>query len=417
MRIAVHDYAGHPFQVQLSRELARRGHQILHLHFESFPTPKGGVQPRASDPSSLHLQGIRLPGGFSKYGHFIRRRYQEIRYGRIAAGRIGAFRPDAVISANTPLDAQKIVQGETRRIGATFTFWLQDIYSDGIETCLRKRNFPGATAIGAFYRNLEARLLRASDAVVPISRDFSSVLTRWGVDPSRVLTIPNWAPLDEIYPCPQDNPWSRAHSLAGKFVYLYAGTIGLKHDPAPLVDLAGSMLHRPDVAVAVVSDGYWADWLRQQAASRGLRNLVVLPSQPWESMPEALAAGRVLIALLDESAASFSVPSKVLSYLCAGRPLLGSLPQRNPAAVVIRENSAGIVTSPGDCAAFLEAAERFYREPCLREQSSRDGLAFARSTFDIGVIANQFEKVIALAQTPAQRRLHNRALAATARAL
>ncbi len=28
MKILVHDYAGHPFQVQLSRALAQRGHQV-----------------------------------------------------------------------------------------------------------------------------------------------------------------------------------------------------------------------------------------------------------------------------------------------------------------------------------------------------------------------------------------------------
>ncbi len=30
MRILVHDYSGHPFQAQLSRELARRGHDVVH---------------------------------------------------------------------------------------------------------------------------------------------------------------------------------------------------------------------------------------------------------------------------------------------------------------------------------------------------------------------------------------------------
>jgi hypothetical protein len=44
MRIAVCDYCGHPFQVQLSRQLARRGHDVLHLHSADFVTPKGAVE-------------------------------------------------------------------------------------------------------------------------------------------------------------------------------------------------------------------------------------------------------------------------------------------------------------------------------------------------------------------------------------
>lgn len=416
MRIAVHDYAGHPFQVQLSRELARRGHHILHLHFESFPTPKGGVRRREDDPALLELDGIRFAEGFAKYGHFVRRRRQELRYGEIAARRIAAFHPDAVISANTPLDAQRIIQREARRVGATFTFWLQDIYSAGIESGLRRRKFPGAALVGAWYRRIERAVLRGSDAVIPISRDFSPVLNRWGIDPARVHTIPNWAPLSEIYPCPQDNPWSRTHGLSGKFVYLYAGTIGLKHNPRPLVDLAESIRHRPDAVVLAISDGAGADWLRQQSRRRGLANLTVLPLQPWEMMPEVLATGSVLIALLDEAAAAFSVPSKVLSCLCAGRPLLAAIPAENLAARLVEENGAGLVTPPGDTAAFLSAAGRLYGEPALRQRCAQRGLNFAACAFDIHRIASRFESVLDTARGPARGIVHA-GVAAPVRAL
>jgi hypothetical protein len=37
LRVVVHDYVGHPFQVHLSRELARRGMDVLHLSCDSFP--------------------------------------------------------------------------------------------------------------------------------------------------------------------------------------------------------------------------------------------------------------------------------------------------------------------------------------------------------------------------------------------
>ena len=87
-------------------------------------------------------------------------------------------------------------------------------------------------------------------------------------------------------------------------------------------------------------------------------NIHSLPSQPYELMPEVLSAGSVLVALLDEAAGEFSVPSKVLSCLCVGRPVLLSVPARNAAARIVRENYAGLVTAPGDSAAFVCAAIR-----------------------------------------------------------
>jgi colanic acid biosynthesis glycosyl transferase WcaI len=400
LHIVVHDYSGHPFQVQLSRELASQGHDVLHLYSESFQTPKGGVRLRADDPPSFAVEGIRLEEPFSKYDHFALRRQQEIRYGKIAARRMDAFGPDVVISANTPLDAQQIIQAAVRERGGRFVFWLQDIYSLGIGNLLQKMNFPLAPffghGIGQWYQRIEKELLRESDAVVMITEDFAPVLKRWGIDPARVHTIPNWAPCDELQPCPQDNPWSRSHGLAGKFVFLYSGTLGLKHSPAVLLDLAESMRDDPDVVVVVISEGTQAEWLQSQALLRGLTNVRGLPLQPYELMPEVLSTASVLLALLDEGAGEYSVPSKVLSCLCAGRPLLLSVPALNAGARVVWENSAGLVAPPGDSAAFIRAAMRLRHDPDLRQSCGANALAYARASFDIRPIARRFAAVCGL---------------------
>jgi colanic acid biosynthesis glycosyl transferase WcaI len=409
MRIVVHDYSGHPFQVQLSRELASLGHEVLHLYSASFQTPKGGVQPRAGDPPSFTVEGICLAGRFSKYDHFIRRRRQEIRYGKLAARRIAIFRPDIVLSANTPLDAQRLIQKAARVSGARFVFWLQDIYSAGISECLRKKKFPLASFVGGWYRRVERDLLRRSDAIVAISADFAQTLETWGIDPGRIHTIENWAPWGELLPCAQDNFWSRLHALAGKFVFLYSGTIGMKHNPTLLLDLGEAMRNDPDIAVVVISEGVGADWLRDQARLRGLHNLHCLPLQPYEVLSEIFSTGSVLIALLDESAGEFSVPSKVLSYMCVGRPLLLSVPERNAAARMVRDHAAGVVVPPGDSAAFLGAAHQLYRDRRLREMFGANAHACARTSFDIQPIARRFAQVCA---STSQARPAVRALAA-----
>ena len=61
MRILVNDYAGHPFQLQLSRSLARDGHTVLHTYFGAYQTPKGrteDVYKRQAD--AIHSHGLRI---------------------------------------------------------------------------------------------------------------------------------------------------------------------------------------------------------------------------------------------------------------------------------------------------------------------------------------------------------------------
>ncbi|MGH8517509.1 MAG: glycosyltransferase family 4 protein, partial [Panacagrimonas sp.] len=77
LRIHVHDNSGHPFQVQLSRALAARGHAVLHTHMTRFQTPKGKLALQPDDPPNLRIEGIDLGIPFPKYSY--RRRWQQER--------------------------------------------------------------------------------------------------------------------------------------------------------------------------------------------------------------------------------------------------------------------------------------------------------------------------------------------------
>src|SRR5205085_998981 len=94
---------GHPFQVQLSRSLAGRGHEVRHLYARFFQTPRGRLSVADADPRTLSVEGLSISGTFTKYSYFQRRR-QELPYGRVLVNAIKRYEPDVVIAANTPLD-------------------------------------------------------------------------------------------------------------------------------------------------------------------------------------------------------------------------------------------------------------------------------------------------------------------------
>src|SRR5436190_6272504 len=106
MRIVAHDHSGHPFQAALSRELAGRGHEVLHLHNAAFVTGKGRVDRRPGDPATFYAEALSLGRDFPKYSPLARVRHEHEYAGRLF-GRVRAFRPDVVLSSNTPLVAQR----------------------------------------------------------------------------------------------------------------------------------------------------------------------------------------------------------------------------------------------------------------------------------------------------------------------
>jgi glycosyltransferase involved in cell wall biosynthesis len=396
MKILVHD-SGHAFPIQLSRELARRGHEVLHLYAASMAMPRGPMARRPDDPANFQVRGLSIGRSIEKYS-YMRRVLDERAYGRLLAREIAAYRPDVMLGGTSASDIQAAAFAACRRLDIGFVFWAQDLNAIAIDRLLRRRlKLIGALA-GRYYLALEGRLMRQSQAVVVISHDFLPVLDRWGVDRTHVHVIENWAPFDELPQRPRDNAWAKQHDLIGKLVFLYSGTLGLKHNPDLLLRLAKHFADRPEIRVVVVSEGLGADWLRARAAE--VRNLTLLPYQPFERLPEVIASGDVLLAILESDAGAFSVPSKVLTYLCAGRPILGAIPVENLATRVIARAGAGITVPPGEAEAFVLAAERLATASAERKALGNNALDYAHKTFDIRAIGDRFEAILASARRP-----------------
>ncbi len=388
MRILVHDFPGHAFPVQLSRALAHRGHTVRHLCFPAFQAPKGPLARRADDPANFEVAFLELDAPFEKHS-FVKRWRQERELASRTQAAIASFAPDAVLAGNAPLDVQAASYRGARAANAAFVYWLQDLVGFAMRKILgRKLGLPG-TLVGMAYEAKERQLLCKSDAVVAITDDFRPLLAKWGVAAESLHIVENWAAREEVASASRDNAWAREHGLVGRTVFLYSGTLGLKHDPSLLLDLAKS---QPDAALVVNSEGLGAEWLRARGPEAP--NMLILPFQPFERLGEVLASADILVAILEPDAGVFSVPSKVLTYLCAGRPLLVAIPPENLAARLVLREGAGLAAAPGDRAAFLAAASRLAAEPALRTAMGAKALDYAAKTFDIAAIARRFEAIL-----------------------
>lgn len=391
--VVVHDFSGHPFQVQLARHLAERGVRVTHLYCPSFNTPRGNVD--GSEPGKFESRGIPLTKWFAKYSG-ARRLKQELEYGWRLGREVRALRPQVVVSSNTPLIAALLFQAMMKVSRIPVVFWQQDVYSAAMSRHIGARLGVVGRAVGSLLPPLEGWLLRSSKAVVVISEDFLPALRDWRVDSARTTVIENWAPLEELPVRPRRNQWSERHGLAeDDIVFLYAGTLGIKHQPSMLLDLARAFGDRADVRVIVASEGIGANWLKEHAGPDD--GLELLEFQPYEDLPDMLASADVLLVLLEPDAGHYSVPSKVLTYHCAGRAILASMPADNLASRNIVATGSGIVVAPSDSGAFVEGARALAADPERRRELGAVARQYAERTFDIDHIVDRFESILATA--------------------
>ncbi len=391
MRILVHDYVGHPFQPQMSRELAARGHEVLHVYCGSFDTPRGTLRKLAGDAPGFDVEAIDLGAEIPK-NNFFRRFQMEAEYGQRLVEVCRRFQPEVVLSGNTPSIPQWKVVKHCKQSGIRYVYWVQDIYGIAAYRLLKSRVPVLGHAVGQYFMWLDRKSARGSDGLVVITDDFVPVFEEWGIDRERIHVIHNWAVLEELEMKPRDNGWSEEHSLAAGPRFIYTGTLAMKHNPGLLLALAKMLDERGEGELIVVSQGSGVEWLKKEAKQAGIGSLRCMGFQPFEVLAEVLGSADVLVAVLEADAGVFSVPSKVLSYLCAGRAVLAAMPGDNLASKIVVDHQAGQVVEPTDIAGFVEAASQMIASPEKCQAMGQSARRYAEENFDIGRITDQFEK-------------------------
>ncbi|MFE5895551.1 glycosyltransferase family 4 protein [Streptomyces sp. NPDC056462] len=391
MRILVHDYSGHPFQAQLSRELAYRGHDVVHSTCSAYVSGKGNLAEDTVAGLRFVTIGDRV---VLDKGAYVRRLFKETRLGLELARQVRREKPDVAMLANLPIPTLVVAASALKALRIPWVLWHQDI------TAVALKSFAAAgvsrlmgVAARVFEQGEKWSARRAS-AIVVIADSFVRVHREWRTA-NKATVIPNWAPLDEILPVARANAWSQEHGLTGVRTVLYSGTIGLKHNPVLLVRLAETLREQGErVRLVVVNDGPAVPVIKEAAAARGV-DLTLLPFQPYERLPEVLGAGDVLVVLLTADAGEFSVPSKTLSYLCAGRPVLGLMPADNLAAKLLRR--AGSPVFAPEESSLSEAAawvREVLNDPARAQSLGKESRALAEREFALEGCASQFEEIL-----------------------
>jgi len=340
----------------------------------------------------LTITEVVLRRPFARY-RAGRRALQEVEYAVKAFRAIRRVRPDIAVLCNIPLLANflLVLLLDFRRV--PYVFWHQDIYSEAIrDEALKRFPRPIGHLIGAAAEGLEKYILRRSRRVVAITDAFRDKYTEWGIADEAYEVIPNWAQVEQFANVSGGREWLDGEHVRRNIV-LYSGTLGAKHDPGLLLGMATSK-KLEDCTVLVVSEGKGREWLadRQGAVQEG--RLVLRDYVPFQKLPTVLASADVLISILEPAASRFSVPSKVLTYLSAGRPVLAVMDADNAAAKLLTEHGAGLVMRHDEAQRLETALRGLLDDPSRMAEMGRSARRLAERLFDIEKITSQFEDVI-----------------------
>src|SRR5207244_1561462 len=137
-----------------------------------------------------------------------------------------------------------------------------------------------------------------------------------------------------------------------------------------------------------VGDGTSRAALEESARSRKLENVMFIPQQPFERVPDIYGASDLGVVALAGGLSTEAVPSKVYRIMAAERRVLALADPGSDLADVVRESGAGIVVPAGDAQALAKAVVA--AAASTDTDSGNNGRRYVLERVDRHVITGQY---------------------------
>ncbi|GAA3595117.1 glycosyltransferase family 4 protein [Kineosporia mesophila] len=299
-------------------------------------------------------------------------------------------RPDVVVAVTPSLGGAVAGARVARRTGAQLIVVVQDLMA---KAATQSGISGGGGRVSAATAAVERYALRRADLVAVVSDAFRPQLHAYGVPDERIRLLPNWT---HIHACGLSGPEAR-QALGwpqGVFTVVHTGNIGLKQDLGNLVEAARICAERDaGVRFVIIGDGSQRAAIRAQA--RGLGNLEFVDPLDGVKYPQSLAAADLLVVNERPGVGDMSLPSKLTSYLTAGRAVIAAVaPDGATAQELRRTDGAAHLITPGDPAALADSVLALRRRPTHCAEMGVLGRAYAQAHLGREAAAARLDAIV-----------------------
>jgi colanic acid biosynthesis glycosyl transferase WcaI len=389
-----HDPEPIPKTGELARELKRRGHEVQVV--TAFPHYPSG---RLYDGYSLALWRRERRDGIDVLRTFIYPYHGRNAFLRTVNYITWMFSSMMAAWLTPPCDViyvwhPPLTVGVTAWIVSTlkrvpFVYDVQDLWPQS--AIASGMLHPGVIVDG--LHKLANWVYRKAPRILVVSDAAATQIAECGVAIEKVIVAPHWIDLS-LFQVNPDRDVRAELGCQNKFVVMFAGNLGMVQGLETVVEAAALMRDCPDLMFVFVGDGSDRVRLEALAAQRSLTNLRFIGQQPVTAMADYMRAADALIVHLRPSEiAEHAIPTKILSYLAASRPIVCAT--GGASADLVQQAAAGVIATAGDPASIAAAIrEVIAMPPAVREQLGRNGRRHLLEHFEKGRVIDIYERVL-----------------------
>jgi len=288
---------------------------------------------------------------------------------------LSAQKPDILLVVSPPLGLALTARLLSRCWRIPFVYDVMDLQPDAAAELGMLR--PG-TFLRALYR-LERFAYRQADLISTLTEGMRQRIIGKAISPNKVTLFP--APADhELLLLPsgtRGETFRSDHGLEGKFIVVHAGNMGIKQGLGVVLGAAALSRHRTDIVYLLVGDGVARRELKLRAAAMGVENVRFMPLLPRDQFLQLLAAADLSLITQQRSVADIVFPSKTVTLMAAGCPILASVNPGSEVARIVQQSGAGLVIAPEDPSQLVQATADLARDRSRLDEMSECGRRYA----------------------------------------
>lgn len=280
-----------------------------------------------------------------------------------------------ITNSHPPILMGVALQVIKRLTGRPYIFHCLDIHPESSIQAGRMRE----GGLSDWLRRIDARTCQEAKLVVTCSNDMRNTLCQRARQELSVRVINNFP--QPVYGDHSDLPATFQSLSAKPFRVLFAGNLGFFQNLPTIVEAAHLLADRPDIQFIFMGAGALRQKLMNQAGAQLGKTIFFEPYQPVETAFACMQRADLGIVSLAAGIYKVAYPSKTMSLVAAGCPLLVLVEPESDLAHEVREQNFGYYTSAlnaQEIANSIQAAceDRGRWTPEARQELSQRGLAY-----------------------------------------
>lgn len=376
-------------------ELKKRGHEVQVLTgFPSYPLGKiypGYKQKLWQREKMEGIDIIRVPIYPNQSDSGSKRMLHYLSYA-FSASILGSFlvkKPDVafVYQGAIPVGIPATVFKWFR--GVPFVYDINDLWPETVAVSGMMSNKKLLQFIEAWCKFN----YRQAAKITVATPGFRDKLINKGVPSDKIDFVPNWS-RDKYSDEKLSEKLKEKYFPADRFNILYAGNLGVVQNLDVVLHTAQEYQKKRNNNIFFTLLGGGADEKRLKEKKKALQldNVQFLPRVDGSEVIKYLnSADALFVHLKNTSLFEITIPSKILSYLRTGKPILLGL--KGNAADIIKESKAGSLFEPENSTDLIEKIDELVNKTAEeRDEMGRKGIQYYNNNLSIVSSSDKLEK-------------------------